>query len=987
MADYVPPGVVEKRVRYFDGQFLQDQDFIDEQNYQLDREHRHNRLLHGPGIADGLAVTSTAPNQVTVAPGTAIDSDGHQLALADATTVDLPVGDFNDKQGVQLYLSYAESAEDPQAVGGSQDLTRWLERPELTAVAPGHDYTGAFPPVLLASLALDNGGRVAVDGTVRSYAGVRLPGAAADAVTLRATSGGPVDLAGSLTVENRVGIGISGPAFPLHLGVGKALRIEGGSSASDSASYFSFGGNGTFGIDAPGVVAGRFTVQNTGHVGIGTANPGNDLEIGAFDDLDRFLALKVQGGNKHRAGIKLFTWQDNNGFSVQYDERNETGNGLHVKTHNVNADGTTQLFVGWSGNIGVGTTTPAARFSVVAPGTTEIAGSAHSAVLRSTAGALAQTANSEVALSSTGFSAAGNKVALGVRAIRTAAGTDWYSTAIGLGMDVDNTVRAGASLFLHANHNVGIGTVNPGNDLEIGAFDNQDRFMALKVAGGNAHRAGIKLFTWQDNNGFSIQYDERNETGNGLHVKTHNVNADGTTQLFVGWSGNIGIGTTTPGARFSVVAPGTTEIAGSAHSTVLRTTAGALGQTAGSEIALSSTGFSTGNKVALGVRAIRTAAGADWYSTAIGLGMDVDNTVRAGSSLFLHANHNVGIGTSTPGNDLEIGAFDDKDRFLALKVQGGNKHRAGIKLFTWQDNNGFSVQYDERNETGNGLHIKTHNVNADGTTRLFVGWSGNIGINTTTPAASLHLNVPSSGAPVHALQIDAQSFQTQANARVSSFLTVRDVGANATWFTVLGDGTVGIGTANTSNQRLCVAGPTWLQGPLFVSGPVVYQDGGGWRSIYTRNSVGVDWAAVGGSGGPDTSDVRLKTDLRPIGNALDTVRKLRGVRYRWAEAGIRYFTREIESAVFAGPDASDDQNEQARQEQRHQALEALAGDRIGLVAQDLETTVPELVREDEDGYKHIRYQHLTALLTEAIKEQDAVVQALSAEVAALQAKQ
>ena len=44
MADYVLPDVVEKRVRFFDGQFLQDQDFIDEQNYQLDREHRHDAL-------------------------------------------------------------------------------------------------------------------------------------------------------------------------------------------------------------------------------------------------------------------------------------------------------------------------------------------------------------------------------------------------------------------------------------------------------------------------------------------------------------------------------------------------------------------------------------------------------------------------------------------------------------------------------------------------------------------------------------------------------------------------------------------------------------------------------------------------------------------------------------------------------------------------------------------------------------------------------
>jgi hypothetical protein len=894
MADYVLPGVVEKRVRYFDGQFLQDQDFIDEQNYQLDREHRHNRLLHGPGIADGLTVTSTAPNQVTVAPGTAIDSDGHQLELAQATTVDLPAADFNDKQGVQLYISYLESAEDPQAVGGSQDFTRWLERPQLTAVAPGHDYAGTTPPVLLASLALDNAGRVAVDGTVRSFAGVRLPGAAADAVTLRATSGGPVDLAGSLAIENRVGIGNPSPAFPLHLAVGKALRIEGGASSSDSAPYFSFGGNGAFGIDAPGVPSGRFVVQNSGHVGIGTANPGNDLEVGAFDDVDRFLAFKVQGGNKHRSGIKLWAWKDNNGFSIQYDERNQTGNGLHIKTHNQDPDGTSQLFVGWGGNLGIGTTTPGAKL--------EVAGGGGTAVDLLVNGRLRSN---------------NNDGGLWVAQDRFVGGLDTNK----IGFYSNNAWR----LAVLNNGYVGIGTTTPGNDLEIGAFDDVDRFLALKVQGGNKHRAGIKLFTWKDNNGFSIQYDERIATGDGLHIKTHNQNADGTTQLFVGWGGNVAIGTTTPAARFSVVAPGVTEIAGTAHSAVQRTSAGALAQAPNSEVALSSTGFSAGsNQVALGVRAIRTANGTDWYTTAIGLGMDVDNTVRAGASLFLHSNHNVGIGTTTPGNDLEIGAFDNQDRFLAFKVQGGNAHRSGIKLWTFKDNYGYSIQYDERVQPGNGLHIKTHNQNADGTTQLFVAWNGNIGLGTTDPGT----------------------------------------------------------------QKLSVVGSTYLQGDLFVGGRMIYTSGGNsWWQLYPRQS-GLDptwWTANNGVGGP--SDVRLKTGLRPIRHALDLVRKLQGVRYQWGDEGLARFTRDIEDTVLAGPGATDEENHSRQQAERQRALQSLSGDRMGMVAQDVEAIAPELVYADDDGYRHIRYQHLTALLTEAIKEQDAVVQALAATVASLQAKQ
>jgi hypothetical protein len=244
-------------------------------------------------------------------------------------------------------------------------------------------------------------------------------------------------------------------------------------------------------------------------------------------------------------------------------------------------------------------------------------------------------------------------------------------------------------------------------------------------------------------------------------------------------------------------------------------------------------------------------------------------------------------------------------------------------MWAWRDNNGFSIQYDERNQTGNGLHIKTHNQDPDGKTQLFVGWGGGVAIGATT----------------------------------------------------------------TNKQALFVAGPTWLQGPLFVDGPLIYRDGAGWRVIYTRSSLGVDWAAAGGAGGPAMSDVRLKTDLRPIGRALDLVRKLRGVRYRWSDDGLAHFTRDVESSVLAGPDATDEQNHERKQAERRRALETLAGDRMGLVAQDVEGVAPELVHRDEDGYKHIRYQHLTALLAEAIKEQDAVVQALSAKVAALQARQ
>src|SRR4029453_6284525 len=221
-ANYELVGDVEKRVRFFDGQFLQDQDFVDEQKYHLDRRRRHNRVLHVAGIADGLAVQPHGPNRVTVPPGTAIDADGRQLVLAQQAGVDLPAETFNDQRQIRIALAYQESPVDRQAREGSEDDTRWLERPEGVRLAANEEYTGKTPLVIVAEVALDNKGTVTVDPSVREYSGVRLPGAAADTPALRATPAGQVRLTGSLTVDGDGGI-----SGGLHGAAGKKISSPG----------------------------------------------------------------------------------------------------------------------------------------------------------------------------------------------------------------------------------------------------------------------------------------------------------------------------------------------------------------------------------------------------------------------------------------------------------------------------------------------------------------------------------------------------------------------------------------------------------------------------------------------------------------------------------------------------------------------------------------------------------------------------------------
>jgi trimeric autotransporter adhesin len=126
--------------------------------------------------------------------------------------------------------------------------------------------------------------------------------------------------------------------------------------------------------------------------------------------------------------------------------------------------------------------------------------------------------------------------------------------------------------------------------------------------------------------------------------------------LTTGTTGNVGIGTTSPNAKLSVLGSGATEVQGSAVSTTFLTSAGSLSATSGSQINIASLGAqsTTANDVSLGVHYYRNAAGTDWTTSSLYLSMDVDNTISAGANLVFGSNGNIGIGDLTPDFKLDI---------------------------------------------------------------------------------------------------------------------------------------------------------------------------------------------------------------------------------------------------------------------------------------------------------------------------------------------
>lgn len=90
-----------------------------------------------------------------------------------------------------------------------------------------------------------------------------------------------------------------------------------------------------------------------------------------------------------------------------------------------------------------------------------------------------------------------------------------------------------------------------------------------------------------------------------------------------------------------------------------------------------------------------------------------------------------------------------------------------------------------------------------------------------------------------------------------------------------------------------------------------------------------------------SSDKSLKTNIQTLPNALDKLKQLNGVSFNWKSNGEKS---------------------------------------IGLIAQDVEKTYPEVVSADSKGLKAVDYGKLVAVLIEAVKEQQKQIDELKAQL-------
>jgi hypothetical protein len=150
------------------------------------------------------------------------------------------------------------------------------------------------------------------------------------------------------------------------------------------------------------------------------------------------------------------------------------------------------------------------------------------------------------------------------------------------------------------------------------------------------------------------------------------------------------------------------------------------------------------------------------------------------------------------------------------------------------------------------------------------------------------------------------------------------------------DQTITVGTASTGitlnpNGNLTVTGDITIGTNIKYGSQnsIIIQDGSTDKFTFTKSNG--NFTAVGNV--TAYSDIKLKDSIKPIESAVDKVMKISGVTYTRNDL--------------------DDKNK------RH----------AGVIAQEIEQVLPEVVNTDSNGTKSVAYGNLIALLIEAIKEQ------------------
>ena len=278
-----------------------------------------------------------------------------------------------------------------------------------------------------------------------------------------------------------------------------------------------------------------------------------------------------------------------------------------------------------------------------------------------------------------------------------------------------------------ANNRVGIGTASPSYKLHIA----QGEIGISNLAPGFTNPMGvIGAYNLDANNG-------------GLLFKTINASTV-SERMRITAAGNVGIGTTTPGAKLHILSSNT-----SSFDQVVKLS-GQVGVGGGPAVFFKTSGADNDNRYGVKLGAVRSDS--DNGSSVFKIQQELSNTagvlIGLTDTFTINQYGNVGIGTTSPSVKLEV-LGQDVEFYSGTGSQSLQVGRNGserletyvndntIKLTAYQDSDGDGSHNFILNRIFLGTGSNDFQIQKDGSTQLIVNSIGNVGIGTTSPQAKL----------------------------------------------------------------------------------------------------------------------------------------------------------------------------------------------------------------------------------------------------------
>ena len=226
--------------------------------------------------------------------------------------------------------------------------------------------------------------------------------------------------------------------------------------------------------------------------------------------------------------------------------------------------------------------------------------------------------------------------------------------------------------------------------------------------------------------------------------------------------------------------------------------------------------------------------------------------------------------------------------------------------------------------------------------------NGNVGIGTTNPGAKLH--VARTGANSTGILIDASGADAGGYGALSLYRSNTAGAVTNTW-------TIGTNISATVND-FEFSNDDATPFKIIKSGAVTN------TLVLKAGNVGIGTTEPGyklhvagpaySTGGWQSSDVRFKENVMPIESPLEKILNIKGVTFNWR-------TEEFKEKGFP------------------------EGRRYGVIAQEIEKVLPEVVKEGPGGEKNVSYTEIIPVLIEAMKEQQKTLERQQKEIEELKA--